>query len=111
MAVGPPNGAYVVSIQFASGKRALGICDRCGQTYKLKKLHKETVNLVQTNLKVCPECWDGDHPQNQLGRYPVFDPQALEESRSDSSELEASRELTVPGGGSVEDYIAEHTST
>ena len=94
--------------QYAVGKRALAICDRCGLTYKLKQLRKLTVNDALTNTKVCPECWEPDHPQNLLGKFPVVDPQALREPRPDTGE-DASREITVPGGGSVEDYIDEHT--
>jgi hypothetical protein len=62
-----------------------------------------------TNLKVCPECWEASHPQLALGEFPVDDPQAIRDPRSDSAELDASREITVPGGGSVEDYINENT--
>ena len=34
---------------------------------------------------VCPECWEPDHPQLQLGMYPVDDPQALRNPRRDLS--------------------------
>lgn len=34
---------------------------------------------------VCPECWEPDHPQLQLGMYPVDDPQALRNPRRDNS--------------------------
>jgi len=34
---------------------------------------------------VCPECWEPDHPQLQLGLYPVNDPQAVREPRPDIS--------------------------
>ena len=34
-----------------------------------------------TGLLVCSECWDPDQPQNQLGRFPVSDPQALRNPR------------------------------
>jgi len=92
---------------FAIGKRAIAICDRCGQQYLLKELKKLFINGQQVNTKVCPSCWEPDHPQNQLGRYPVRDPQALRDPRSDAPEREASREITVPGGGTVEDYIQD----
>ena len=32
-----------------------------------------------------PECWEPDHPQLQLGLYPVNDPQAVREPRPDVS--------------------------
>lgn len=73
--------------KFASTKNALGICDRCGRTYKLKKLKKETVNLVRQNLMVCPSCFDPDHPQLQVGRRQYADSQTLRSPRPDSGEV------------------------
>lgn len=69
--------------KFATGKFAKAICDRCGFEYKYNELQYETHNLIQTNLKVCPTCWEPDHPQNQLGRYPVHDAEALRDPRPD----------------------------
>lgn len=66
---------------YAEGRKAFGFCDRCGFRYDLKDLKTETVNLATTNLLVCPECWDPDHPQNMLGRVRVDDPQALRNPR------------------------------
>ena len=66
---------------YAEGRKAFGFCDRCGFRYNLKDLKTETVNLATTNLLVCPECWDPDHPQNMLGRVKVDDPQALRNPR------------------------------
>lgn len=66
---------------YAKGKKAFGFCDRCGFRYDLKDLKPETVNLVSTNLLVCEECWDPDHPQNMLGRIRYDDPQALRNPR------------------------------
>ena len=63
--------------RFASGKNAISECDRCGQRFKLKVLKTEIIKTKNYNLLVCPECWDPDHPQLQLGMYPVDDPQAL----------------------------------
>jgi hypothetical protein len=51
----------------------------------LKDLKKEVIKTRLFNLKVCPECWDPDHPQLQLGMYPVDDPQAVREPRPDVS--------------------------
>lgn len=70
---------------FASGKRAIAECDRCGQRYKLKELKKLTIKTKLTNILVCPTCFDPDHPQLQLGMYPVNDPQALRNPRPDTS--------------------------
>jgi len=69
---------------YAQGKKAIGYCDRCGFQYPLHELKQEVVNLNVTNMLVCPECWDPDQPQNQLGRYHVDDPQALRNPRPDS---------------------------
>lgn len=66
---------------FASARIALGNCDRCGFQYLLKELRSEVVNLEETDVKVCPECWDPDNPQTQLGRYFFSDPQALRNPR------------------------------
>ena len=71
--------------QFASGKYAIAECDRCAQRYKLKELRTQTVKTMPFKVKVCPSCWDPDHPQLQLGMYPVNDPQAVREPRPDVS--------------------------
>ena len=76
--------------RFASGKNAISECDRCGQRFKLKVLKTEIIKLKNYNLLVCPECWDPDHPQLQLGMFPVDDPQALRNPRPD-------RRYTVSG--------------
>ena len=72
---------------FASGKKAISVCDRCGFQYLLKNLKYEVVKLKRTGLLVCQECWSPDHPQLQLGMYPVQDPQALRNPRRDNSYL------------------------
>jgi len=66
---------------FAAGKHAFGFCDRCGFRYPLGDLRAEVVNLEQTGIKACPECWNPDQPQNQLGRKPMVDAQALRSPR------------------------------
>ena len=75
--------------KYASGKHSIAECDRCGQLYKLKDLKKEIIKTRLYNLKVCPECWDPDQPQLQLGMYPVDDPQAVREPRPDVSYTQA----------------------
>lgn len=74
-----------MSNRFASGKQAIAECDRCGQRFKLKKLKREVVKTKNYELLVCPTCWDPDHPQLQLGMYPVDDPQGLRNPRPDRS--------------------------
>lgn len=71
--------------RFASGKNAIAECDRCGQRYKLKILKREVIKTKNYDLLVCPECWDPDQPQLQLGMYPVDDPQGLRNPRPDRS--------------------------
>ena len=71
--------------KYASGKWAISECDRCGQRFKLKELKTQTLKTKPYRVKVCKECWDPDHPQLQLGMYPVDDPQAVREPRPDVS--------------------------
>jgi len=85
-----------MSVQYASGKKAKGVCDRCGFVYKLRELKCETLKGNKTNLKTCPTCWDSDHPQLKLGEFPVYDPQALRDPRPDSNTISSSRELKIP---------------
>jgi len=82
--------------RFASSKRALGVCDVCGFTYKLRELRNVFKKGRDTNIKACPECWDGDHPQLKLGDFPVNDPQALRDPRPDFNQLASSRALIEP---------------
>lgn len=71
--------------QFASGKHAIAQCDRCGFRFKLKQLRPLTIKTKRVNILVCSECWEPDHPQLQLGLYPVNDPQAVRNPRPDLS--------------------------
>jgi hypothetical protein len=71
--------------RFASGKYAIAQCDRCDGRYMLKELRTQTVKTRPFKIKVCKSCWDPDHPQLQLGMYPVNDPQAVREPRPDVS--------------------------
>jgi len=71
--------------RFASGKNSIAECDRCGFRYKLTVLKKLVVKTKTYDLKVCPECWEPDQPQLQLGMYPVDDPQGVRDPRPDLS--------------------------
>ncbi len=71
--------------RFASGKYAIAQCDRCDQRFKLTQLRREVIKTKNYELLVCPECWDPDQPQLQLGMYPVDDPQGLMNPRPDRS--------------------------
>ena len=95
--------------RFASGKYAIAQCDRCDQRFKLSLLRREVVKTKNYELLVCPECWDPDHPQLQLGMYPVDDPQGLRNPRPDRSyRLSGTNGLQITtgtgpeGSGSVE---------
>jgi hypothetical protein len=73
-----------MSNKFAEGKKALGICDRCGLTFKLNRLLNETQNKELTNLRVCKSCIDPDHPQNFISDLKGFDdPKPLKDWRQD----------------------------
>lgn len=74
---------------FAAGKRAIAICDRCGLQFKLAVLRAETVRGRSVSNRVCPSCWDLDHPQNFQGMYPIDDPQALRDPRPDTALVES----------------------
>ena len=70
---------------YAVGRKAFGFCDICGFRYPLGELKYFVFALRNTRVKACPVCLDKDHPQLQVGRYPVVDPQALIEPRPDQS--------------------------
>ena len=74
-----------MSNRFANGYKAFGFCDFCGFRYDLKNLKKLIIKTKQVQYKVCPSCWTPDHPQLQLGMYPVEDAQAVREPRPDTS--------------------------
>jgi hypothetical protein len=95
--------------RFSSAKHSIAECDRCGFRYKLKELKKLTIKTKLVSIKVCPNCWEQDQPQLQLGMYPVQDPQAVREPRPDLSYRQAGYtglQLTLntdfgdPSGGS-----------
>ncbi len=71
---------------------ALGLCDRCGFSFKLNELHTEFFDERPNGLLVCSECLDVDNPQLQLGRIKVDDPQSLLDPRPD---------VGVPGSTSL----------
>jgi hypothetical protein len=90
-----------MSNRFASGKKAIAMCDICGQQYKLKYLKTEVIKTKNVNILACPECWSPDQPQLQLGMFPVDDPQALRNPRNDSTYVQAGTNTAgFPTGGS-----------
>ena len=80
-----------MATKFASAKNSIAQCDICGQRFKLKELKVVVVNTKATNIKACRECWSPDHPQLQLGRYPVNDAQAVRDPRPDHAATDGSR--------------------
>ena len=87
--------------QFASGKYAIAQCDRCNFRFKLKQLKSLTIKTKKVNILVCPECWEPDQPQLQLGMYPVNDPQAIRNPRPDVSYAVSGLDVDGdPAGGS-----------
>jgi hypothetical protein len=91
--------------RFASGKWAIAQCDRCDQRFKLKVLRKEIIKTKTYELLVCPECWDPDQPQLQLGMFPVDDPQGLRNPRPDRSYLlsgNSGLQTNVNGGAGLD---------
>ena len=78
-----------MATRFASSKGKISFCDKCGFRYPLEKLKKYYIMGKLINSKVCPECWDPDHPQNWVGiiggQKVANDPQALREPRPDNN--------------------------
>jgi hypothetical protein len=72
-----------MSATFAAGRIAIALCDRCGFQYRLNELTDQIVDQKKTGLLVCGPCLDIDQEQLQLGKVPIFDPQALRDPRPD----------------------------
>jgi hypothetical protein len=89
---------------YAVGKHAFGFCDRCGFRYPLRELREEVVNLALVNILVCPECWDPDQPQNQLGHVRIDESQALRNPRPPLG-LAQSRQFINSASGSPLEII------
>lgn len=56
-----------------TGKHTLGICDRCGEAWSLLDLKSETVNFTTQSNRVCPDCFDVDHPQYRVAKLRFWD--------------------------------------
>ena len=92
-----------MTTMFSSGRFAIAECDRCGFRYKLTALKNLTIKTKNVSIKVCPECWEPDQPQLQLGMYPVNDPQAVREPRPDNSYVASGLDIlgNISGGSRV----------
>jgi len=71
---------------FATGKKSKALCDRCGRKIDYVDLKVQIINQRDSGLRVCEECLDVDHPQLQLGKIRIDDPQALKSPRSNKAE-------------------------
>tara|TARA_R110000824_G_scaffold36774_6_gene113849 strand:+ start:2479 stop:2799 length:321 start_codon:yes stop_codon:yes gene_type:complete len=77
-------------MSFAAGKHAFGFCDRCGFRYPLSELVWEMEDKRRNGLRVCMDaCLTPDHPQLQLGRTRIFDPQTLRDPRPDLAKVDS----------------------
>ena len=74
---------------YAAGKKALGICDRCGFTVKLKDLKYEVRDSSRTGFRVCTNCLDQDHPQLKIGDVDTSDNISLFNPRPDTGEQDS----------------------
>lgn len=79
-----------MGVSFASAKHSIAECDVCGFRFKLTQLKNLVIKTKNVPIKACPECWNPDQPQLQLGMYAnqVVDPQAVREPRPDLSYYE-----------------------
>ena len=93
------------SSEFAGGKHAFGFCDRCSFRYPLHALKWEFEDKRQNGLRVCPECIDPDHPQLQLGRFRIYDPQTLRDPRPDRGILESQSLFGFDPVGAVDSLV------
>lgn len=78
--------------KYALGRKALGICDRCGQRFYLRQLKKEW-----NGLKVCSYCYEEKHPS--LTPRIFADAQALQQPRPE--ETSAIEVLVSSTGGTA----------
>jgi hypothetical protein len=92
-----------VSNKFSSARYAVAECDVCGFRYMLTDLKPLTIKTKITNILACPECWNEDHPQLQLGMFPVEDPQAVRNPRPDNS-YSVINQISGAGGSRVFQY-------
>ena len=91
--------------RFSSGKNAIAQCDRCNFRFKLHELRKEIIKTKNYSILVCSSCWDPDHPQLQLGMYPVDDPQGVRDPRPDNTYYQGGTtglQIAQGGGTSID---------
>lgn len=79
--------------KYSSGVHSIAQCDVCGFRFKLKQLKQLVIKTKNVNILACPECWNPDQPQLQLGMYPITDAIAIRNPRPDTSYYQSG-----PGG-------------
>ena len=97
--------------RFSSGKNSISQCDRCNFRFKLHELKIQVVKTKPYQLRVCPSCFDPDHPQLQLGMFPVDDPQGVRDPRPDNTYLQGGTTgLQIAQGGGTGQNAIGYTS-
>ena len=98
--------------RFSSGKNAISQCDRCNFRFKLHDLKIQVVKTKPYQLRVCSSCFDPDHPQLQLGMWPVDDPQGVRDPRPDNTYLQGGTTgLQITQGGGTGQNAVGYTSS
>lgn len=71
-----------------------GFCDRTGFRWPLRQLREETVQGRKTGMRVGPDVYDDDHPQNWFGKIRVAaDPQSLGKDARPDTAIQESRSM------------------
>lgn len=76
---------------WAAGKQANAICMICGFSCKYTDLKDYIFNQKPNGLRVCPDCFDIDNEQLQIGKYHTPEAVALIKPSPDSAELPGCR--------------------
>ena len=66
-----------------TAKEEIGCCDRCDFRYPMSELRPETFRGANQNNKICPTCFDKDHPQLFVGQRSVSDKMTVKDARPD----------------------------
>jgi hypothetical protein len=71
-------------MKWASNRKALAICDRCGLTVPNRTLINQVIDRKPSGIMVCRKCNDIDQEQLQLGTVKADDAIALRITRPDT---------------------------
>ena len=86
---------------YATGKHAVGQCQRCGFKYKYRELRQDG----DSNLIVCKDCYDEEHPADRP--VPTHDDIALYKPAPD---LDAAAANVITGGTIKEELFPDEPS-